>query len=382
MKVGPPRRRRQRPVADAPVEALLGRVEDLAKGWLLTLLEQAPLDDAPAILASDLIHVGPQVCAAVVRALADERELGRIDAGGELEPLVARIGELAGASRPADVSRASEALRAVIWSALREEIAYPDPDQLSELAERLALVVELVRDAALRRCEGVGGRDGAAAEAAAAPGRGGTAVDVRGPGDAADARAAQPEPLAAPEADGSPAPVMSPDSEALWHGALEDEIAQARHFGTPVALLLVELGDANRVLAVEPAASASATFGRFAQAVRRGLRRQDILACETESRAWVIARDTGRTAAQALGSRVVRAVRETDPWRGAPLIASVGVAILGEDGDDSASLMAAAEEATFSAMARGIGVAPPLPPDAPDPEPGPAGGPTGPRLAS
>ena len=59
MQQGPPRLRRARPVADAPIDALLLRAEDLTKGWLLALLEQAPLDDAPAILAADLARGRP-----------------------------------------------------------------------------------------------------------------------------------------------------------------------------------------------------------------------------------------------------------------------------------------------------------------------------------
>src|SRR5579875_2095575 len=97
MASGAPRRRRARPVADAPVDALLLRVEDLAKGWLLALLEHAPLDDAPAILGADLAREGPRICDAVVRALADERDLRRLEPGGAFEPLVGRIGQLAGA---------------------------------------------------------------------------------------------------------------------------------------------------------------------------------------------------------------------------------------------------------------------------------------------
>src|SRR4030088_233926 len=108
MQVGPPRRRRPRPVADAPVETLLARAEDLAKGWLLTLLEQAPLDDAPAILAADLARDGPRVCDAVVRALADNVDLARLEPGGALEPLASRVGELAGARGAASASRAVE----------------------------------------------------------------------------------------------------------------------------------------------------------------------------------------------------------------------------------------------------------------------------------
>ena len=99
-----------------------------------------------------------------------------------------------------------------------------------------------------------------------------------------------------------------------------------------MSLLLVELDDADRLLAAEPQVQASATFGRFAQAVRTALPHRDVLACETESRAWIIARDTGRTGAQALGARIVTAVPTVESWRGAPLTVSVGVAVLGEQG--------------------------------------------------
>ena len=59
------------------------------------------------------------------------------------------------------------------------------------------------------------------------------------------------------------------------------------------------------------------------------MRRQDILVCETDARAWIIARDTDRTGAQALGSRIVERGAQSGQWRGAPMVASVGVAVLG-----------------------------------------------------
>jgi GGDEF domain-containing protein len=429
MQVGPPRRRRARPVADAPVDALLARVDDLAKGWLLAVLESAPLQDAAAILAGELAREGPRICGAVVRALASDDDLRRLEAGGPLESLASRTGELVGASRVQAITEAVEALRSVIWSALREEVSYPDADQISELAERLALVIELVRVAALRRsAEGIqqpgvdeyapaglseeaGGHDQVAEAAAAdqgqdqAPAGASEAVETPGaeptPGPealerspAADARvadgeAARPEVRGAEigdaetraaealeaearEAEGREAEAREPvpdstqrDAGALWVSALDDDIAQSIHSSAPLALLLVDLDDADRVLAVERHAEASATFGRFAQAVRAVVRRQDILACETDTRAWIIARDTARAGAQALGSRIAHAVGDAATWRGAPLRVSVGVAVLGEDGYDSASLIGAAEEASFAAAASGIGVVRAVPSPAP-----------------
>ena len=149
MLTGPPRSRRARPVADAPVDVLLARTEDLTKGWLFALLERAPLDDAPRILAADLTQDGPRICAAMLRAIADETDHRRLEPGGALEPLAARVGELAGAVGAAATSLAVDALHGVMWSALRAELREPDPDLISELAERLAQVTGLMRAAAL-----------------------------------------------------------------------------------------------------------------------------------------------------------------------------------------------------------------------------------------
>jgi GGDEF domain-containing protein len=407
MQPGPPRRRRARPVADAPVDALLLRVGDLAKGWLLALLEQSALEDAPAILAVDLALDGPRICDAVVRALADETDLHRLEPGGALEMLVSRAGAFAGRGGPEASSRAVDALHGVIWSGIREELSYPDADQVSELAERLGLVIEYVRTAALRRFEeggaadpgGPGGsgdergdlgpRSGPVSirEAPARPGpyEAGTGAGPRAVGgprpgprvvqaeDRAGGGSQPPEGGAAsgfprasegrlasgfPTASEGRAASGSPRaSDALWVGALEDEIVRAERTGSPLSLLLVELEDAERVSTVEHQAESSATFGRFAQAVRGVVRRQDILACETDTRAWVISRDTGRTGAYSLAERIAGAVRAAPPWQGAPMTVSVGVAVFGEDGHDAASLIEAAEEGMFAASASGLAVA-------------------------
>jgi GGDEF domain-containing protein len=358
MTSGPPRRRRARPVADAPVDALLGRSEDLAKGWLLALLEEAALDSLPAILASELARDGPRLCDAVVRALADDVDLRRLEPGGALEPLSARTGELAGAATAEATMRAVDALHAIVWGGVREELgASPDPEQIAELAERLALVTELVRGAALTglttpRTAATGATPEAPAaeraEREPAPAEGAIGEPRSAPRAVRPLRA---EPPAVPQA-----AVPAPDRQALWVGALEDELTRSERSGAQVSLLLAELEDADRMLAVEAPAQASAMFGRFAQAVRDAVRRQDILVSESETRAWIIARDTGRAGAQALAGRIATLVRAAPEWRGAPLAVSVGIAVLGEDGGDSDSLIEAAEETRFVAAASGVGV--------------------------
>src|SRR5947209_11808935 len=126
MQQGPPRRRRARPVGELPVDLLLPLTEDLTKGWLLALLERAPLDDAPSILAADLARDGPRICEAVLRALASDDDLRRLERGGQLEYLIGRSGELAAAEAPDAISKAVDALQAVLWSAVRATFAGAD----------------------------------------------------------------------------------------------------------------------------------------------------------------------------------------------------------------------------------------------------------------
>jgi GGDEF domain-containing protein len=301
-------------------------LDELTKGWLLALLEDASLDEAPGILAADLPRDGPRVCEAVVRALAGDAELRRIEPDGQLAVLVSRTGELAGAHTPEASVRAVDALEAVIWSSMRSELTNADAELVAEVSERLSRVTGLVRAATLRR----------ATPAAS---------------DDANASAGSSGPHLRPLLDPQP-----PADFTVWVSVLDRELNRAQRLGSPLSLLLLELEEAKRVLAVEPATEVAATFGRFAQTVRGAMRRHDILACESDARAWIIARDTGRAGAQALAARTAGSVRMAQAWRGAPLTVSIGVAVLGEDGSGSEELIDSAEQARLAAAADGVGV--------------------------
>lgn len=394
MLPGPPRRRRARPVADAPVDSLLARSEDLTKGWLLALVEQAPLEQAPGILAADLSRDGPRICEALLRAIADDAEQRRLEPGGDLVGLVSRVGELAGAGGPDGTSQAVDALQAISWVALRSALPDPDPDLITALAERLAQVTELIRAAALRAGAAAPAGPGpplprgsrakaapAAAETAPAGDEGAPQVADEGAPQIAD-EPMPPPPVAGRPRSGTARPASGafepawrepeaqrpepnarawvaddtapPEGEVLWIRALEEQIERAE--GDSLALIVAELEDAERMLVVESPPGLAAAFGEFANAVRDAVRRQDILVYETDARAWIIAPQTGRSGAYALRTRISEAVRNGRPWRGAPMMASVGVAVLGDDGATAEQLIDAAEQARFAAAARGIAV--------------------------
>ena len=277
--------------------------------------------------------------------------------------------------------------QAVIWAAVRDELRGADADLVAELTERLALVGELVRSAALRAV----GPDAGVASAAAWP-RPARAPRAAGPPVAAPPPVAttRPRPSAAsaprarrPAPPGRPAAAAPPPaarvagplgpadadpSRALWMSALEDEIVRSP--GAPLSLLLAELEDADRVTAVEPRAEARATSPVCRGGAQRGAPpghpgvrdRRPRLDHRARHRPWRRPRagraDRGR-------GQVAAA------WHGAPLVASVGVAVFGEDGRTSGELIEAAEEARFGAAADGADVVPA--------EPGDRGGRRGPR---
>lgn len=328
-----PRPYAPRPLADAPVAGLLPLAQALAKGWLLALLDAVPLEAAAELPAAELARDGPRLCAAVVRALGSEDELDRLRPGGDLAATAAATGELAGARRPSTAAAAVEALRAVIFSAALAQLPDAGPQQIAALAERLAHVAAIVRDATLV--------------------------------DGAQSRRLSEPPSKAPAASLQP---LGPGDPA-WLGELHQRIAAAELDGQPLALLLVELEDADRIAASEAGPEAAAALGEATRAIRSELRRVDVLAAEGGGRLWVIATSVGRAGALALAARVAMAVERASSVRGAPLVASVGFAVHGEDGRDAAALIERAEEAVFQARADGRRVASDEPPNGPRPGP-------------
>ncbi len=313
-----PRRRRPRPLAGAPVGALVERAPEIARGWLLAVLEVSPLDALAALPAAEFARRAPELCAAVARALGDESALDRLRPGGELAGLAAQSGRLAGASDPAGCLGAVEVLREVTWATAWAALEAPEPEEVAELAVRLSHVCGVVAAAAVR-----------------APLTAALDVAPRAP------RWQGPEPTGT----GGASP---------WVPALEERIASGR----PFALLLAELEDLDRLTGAEPELHLEALFARLARAVRAEVRGPDVVAWEDGGRTWVIADDVARGGAESLARRIAEALRGAE-WRGAPLLASIGFALYPQDAERVEALIEAAEEGVFAARSAGWGVGAP-----------------------
>ena len=402
----PPRPSWPAPVERAEAELLAGRAQAIAKGWLLTLLERAPLDAIAAIPAAALASEGPAVCAAVARALGSDADLDRLRPAGDLAALAHRIPALAGADDAAGALAAVDALRACLWAAALDARG-ARADDLAPLAERLAEVALVVGTTTLGGAGATGverERAGGAPTVAATGPEAGAGDDdpaeltgpVRsgaGPEDAGPV-ASEPsvrDPRASGGASGSvtalpqrltpPSTPPEMDDGDLWIATLERHVDRAQREGGGLALLRVELVDGERLAATAAAEAPSESddrgvpYGRLAQAIRRAIRRQDLVASDRQGRAWVIAPAVGRAGAIALAERIGAGVEHGEHWRGAPLAATIGFAVYGEDGRDAATLIDRAEEAMLAASAAGvrIGEAVPSPAgtDGEDGAPGP-----------
>jgi hypothetical protein len=121
-----------------------------------------------------------------------------------------------------------------------------------------------------------------------------------------------------------------------------------------LALVLAELVDYDRLLAIESPEDCATVVSSFREGVRVAVGDAGRAVADGEARVWVIVPGADRGRALALGATLADAVRARPAWRGAPLVAAVGVAVLGEDGADVDGLIDAAEVAMFSSAAGGL----------------------------
>ncbi len=178
-----------------------------------------------------------------------------------------------------------------------------------------------------------------------------------------------------PTGGGGPAPQTTAEPEihirderreegpAAWIGSIGRELERFERDHLPFAVLLVELGDVERLRrAVLPAGMLSLT-SQVERVLDEGLqliggasaggrgRRAGWLTCELPGRYWLLAPETDGFAARRLAAWLVRAVRPLAGRRWTPLEVTIGTAVCPEDGREAAALAAHADAALQVARA-------------------------------
>jgi GGDEF domain-containing protein len=375
---------RARPVADAPVGALVDAADEVAKAWLLELVAAAPLSAAGGVRMAELAAEGPELCAAVARALGDDEELERLRGDGDMVALAARAGALAGAADAAAASAAVEALRRAIWDAALGELSRPPAALVADLADRLGAVCAAVVAAVLASpAEVVGAGEAGEREPVLAGAVGASAprtqhtiresLSAGGMDRLADlARAAAEEAVQAADLRAETVPIMRPplDTDAAPEGAprvtdgdprthLAARTAEFVADGRPFAVLLVEIDGLEALLASEHDGEVASALASAESALEDLVRPGDAIRRESDGRLWLTLPGAGPAGARALALRAAAAVERGADHRGRPLSASVGVAVCPRDGADAETLAERVEDDLLAAQAAGTHGAPP-----------------------
>jgi GGDEF domain-containing protein len=187
---------------------------------------------------------------------------------------------------------------------------------------------------------------------------------------AAELAAAPPSGVAgtAPEAAFAPAPdaptvtrVRNVDtswertaaSAPPWLAAIARRLERRAQDGLPFAVLVVEVDDLDRLLAAESGREVAFALEAAERGLTAELAPADLVVRERLGRWWLTSPDRDPAAARDLGTRVAAAIARA-VLGGAPLAASIGVAVCPDDGESLDALAGRADEGMFAARAAGV----------------------------
>jgi diguanylate cyclase (GGDEF)-like protein len=284
--------------------------EDVAKAWLLEILDSTPLERAAEIPVDWLADEGPALIADILRGISDPL-------GGDLElsadglDRVSKLCALRGSEAPKQLPRDLAALQALLIETLSAEVPERRVGSFANSVSRLASVFG----------------------------------DIQG----------QVNEELVSERAGNPAadPVTGLPGEAELHEWLRILFAEERRYGHPFALALIDVeglrhvnqaygrGAGDRMLA----AVAGVVTGQI-RTVDRAFRLRDDELC-------VLAPHSSSAATRRMAQRLCDVVDGSQMADGPRVAIAAGVAACPEHADDAESLLAAAEEAAFAAKAAG-----------------------------
>src|SRR3954452_5336484 len=143
--------RRLHAVLDAPLSRLEQSRDELAKAWLLRVLERAPLSDIERIPTERIVRELPDLISDIVRAVARSAAGSPGDVlSTDAQERASRLARLSGRDlhAPADLARDIAALHSVMIGALGKELQGEEPPVLVDAAERFASVFGAIQAAA------------------------------------------------------------------------------------------------------------------------------------------------------------------------------------------------------------------------------------------
>jgi diguanylate cyclase (GGDEF)-like protein len=308
-----------------PIRGPLARLDrsrdELAKAWLVRLIERASLEEISELPTEQIARELPDLISGIVEQVAstngDPYELS--------ERQAARAAALAGLrsgrdTSAADVARDIAALQAVLVRALREELAEKEPERFADAVERLADATGAIQAAAVEEIVRTRSRElESQANTDALTGLG----NLRN---------------------------------------LQSELAQMletqKRYGHPFGVLLMDIDGLKRVNDSLGHQAGDRLLMQVAMALQRSIRSVDVAARLGGDEFCVLAPEQESAGAIQLGERLASAVvEEVSVGADPPVGLSIGVVSCPEHGDDAETLIDAADRAMYKAKSAGDNVA-------------------------
>ena len=303
-----------------PIARLDKSRDELAKAWLMRLIERSSLDEIGDLPTERIARELPQLIGDVLRVVADDSA-----DPGELTPeqyeRAAALAELrAGSERSAAVlARDIAALQAVIMRALREELDTIDPEVFADTAERLAEVTGTIQAAAAE--------------------------------ELVVARSRELEQLANTD------PLTGLHNLRYLQQQIRQLLGVFKRYETPFAVLLLDIDGLKRVNDSHGHQAGDRVLMQVAMSMRRSIRNVDTAARLGGDEFCVLAPNQSAAAAQVLAERLAEGIeQEVANPEGPEVGISIGVVACPEHGEEPEQLMEVADRAMYRAKAGGDSV--------------------------
>jgi diguanylate cyclase (GGDEF)-like protein len=307
----------------SPLRGPLARLDrerdELAKAWLVRLIERASLDEIKGLPTDRLADELPELIGDVLTLTSESgRDPEALPAGARER--ATRIADLRGAREnvAAELLRDLTAIQVAILGSLAK-----DPEGLE---------LEGYADLALRLAEAIGVLQSVAVEGLV------------------ERQVNELESLANSD------PLTGLSNRRYLQDQLRQALGIYKRYETPFALLILDVDGLKRVNDSKGHQAGDRALVQVATAMRRTLRTTDTAARIGGDEFCVLATNQNASAAEPLAQRIVDAV-DAETGSDSPIGVSIGVVSCPEHGDDVDALLEMADQAMYRAKAGGLKVA-------------------------
>ena len=303
--------------------------DELAKAWLVRLIESASLDEIRELPTDRLARELPELIGDIVGRLSLVNGADPYELSDEQAERASALVGLRGGGRDrsaADLARDVASLQTVLIKALRPELA-GDPEGFAEAVERLADATGAIQAAATEALVRTRSRE--------------------------------------LESQANTDPLTGLANLRALQRQLARHIALQKRYGHCFGVLLMDVDGLKRINDAHGHQAGDRVLMQVAMSVRRGIRTVDTAARLGGDEFCVLAPEQNGKSATSLAERLKSAVGEEVAMPDEPPVAiSVGVAACPEHGEEAEGLIDLADRAMYRAKASGAGVALSDPPSA------------------